>query len=225
LPDLIALPAARARVQVRSDGRFLRFESSLGNIGAGPIEVRPNRSVRCPAGQQHSTQVIYRDTNGNGRYNRRTDTLVGRHHAGCMVYHPAHRHWHFQASARYTLLDPSEDARVVVSARRKVSFCLRDTARVPDRYGTFAYGRAYGSCDRTRPQGISVGWVDVYQAWLPGQGLRLPKALKNGIYCLETTVDPLDRLLESDNMNNTSLRAVAIKGNRVTVRETSRCRR
>jgi hypothetical protein len=225
LPDLIALPASKLRVQTRTDGRVLRFESSLGNIGVGPMEVRPSRSVRCRSGQQHSTQIVYRDVNGNGRYGRRTDIRVSRHPAGCMVYHSSHRHWHFQASARYTLVDPSQKFRAVVSARRKVSFCLRDSARVPVRYGRFTHGNAYGSCTRTNPQGISVGWMDVYQSWLAGQSLRLPKNVQNGVYCLETTVDPLDQLLESNNRNNKSVRAVLIRGNRVAVHEASRCRR
>lgn len=207
-----------------SSGRLLRFESSLGNIGRGPLEVRPNRSYPCPPGQQGSTQIIYRDVNGNGRYARRTDTQVTRQQAGCMVYHPFHRHWHFRASARYALLDPAKEERVVVSARRKVSFCLRDSARVPARFGAFPYNKTYGLCTRTKPQGISIGWMDVYEAFLAGQSLRLPRDLKDGVYCIETTVDPLDQLIESNNRNNKSVRAVVIRGNRVGVRDTSRCR-
>lgn len=224
LPDLIALPASQPRVQVRRDGRLLRFTSSLGNVGVGPVEVRPNRARPCPSGRHNSTQIIYRDANTNARYNRRVDTRVIRHHAGCMVYHPYHQHWHFQASARYTLVDPSKDGRVVISARRKVSFCLRDSARLPARYGRFSYGDAYGSCTRSSPQGISVGWTDVYQRWLPGQSLRLPRNLRKSVYCLEITVDPLDRLLESNNRNNKSIRALAIGGNAVEIRKSAHCR-
>ncbi len=224
LPDLVAVPARNPSIQPRRDGRRLRFTASLGNIGAGPIEVRPNTLQPCPAGQHNSAQVIYLDGNGNGRYNRKKDTELVRHRAGCMVYHPYHQHWHFKASARYSLLDPSQGGRVVVSARRKVSFCLRDTARVPVRYGTFGYGLTYGSCTRTSPQGISVGWMDVYQSFLAGQALRLPKNLENGLYCLETVVDPINQLVETNDDNNSSVRALRIRGNRVLVRPTKRCR-
>jgi hypothetical protein len=223
-PDVIALPAGDLGIQVRSDGRRLRFASSLGNIGTGPLEVRPNRNQPCPEGQHNSTQVIFRDSNADGIYNPRRDTSLARHRAGCMIFHPFHDHWHFKASARYTLLKAKQPERVVVSARRKVSFCLRDTGRVPARYGTWTYPETYGACSKYSPQGISVGWMDVYQSFLAGQSLQLPKSLKNGLYCLETVVDPLDQLFESDNTNNSSVRALHIKGNRVTGRDRKLCR-
>jgi hypothetical protein len=224
LPDLIAVPATQFSVRTTSAGRRLRFTSSLGNIGNGPIEVRPNQNHPCPAGQHNSTQIIYRDANKNGRYNPTKDTKITRHRAGCMIFHPQHNHWHFKASARYALLDPSKEGRVVVSARRKVSFCLRDSARLPARYGTWTYKERYGHCTRTSPQGISIGWMDVYQSFLAGQSLKLPKNLKNGLYCMETTVDPIDQLVESNNDNNRSVRAIAIKGKRVGTRPAKLCR-
>jgi hypothetical protein len=113
---------------------------------------------------------------------------------------------------------------VVVTARRKVSFCLRDSARVPARYGRWDHPVTYGACTKRSPQGISVGWQDIYPSYLAGQALRLPRNLKNGLYCLETIVDPIDQLAESDNGNNTSLRALTIRGNRVAVSPTMRCR-
>ena len=68
--------------------RRLRFTSSLGNVGIGPIEVRPNQKQPCPVGQHNSTQIIYRDANLNGIFEPLIDTAVFRHRAGCMVYHP-----------------------------------------------------------------------------------------------------------------------------------------
>ncbi len=224
LPDLVALPAGDLAVQVRRDGRRLRFSSSLGNIGDGPIEVRPNRLLPCPEGQHNSTQIVYLDGNGNGRFNPRMDTAFVRNRAGCMVYHPLHHHWHFKASARYTLLDPREEGRVIVTARRKVSFCLRDTARMPTRYDGIEHPLAYAACSRRSPQGITAGWMDVYQSFLAGQALRLPADLANGLYCLETVVDPIDQLLESDDDNNTSVRALRIRRNTVVKQPAARCR-
>ena len=84
-PDLVALKASDLRLQSTSSGRRLRFASSLGNKGPGPIEVRPNRNHPCPAGQHNSSQILYRDANANGRYNPRLDTSVARRRAGCMV--------------------------------------------------------------------------------------------------------------------------------------------
>jgi hypothetical protein len=222
-PDLIALRASDLRIQTLSDGRRLRFASSLGNKGAGPVEVRPNRNHPCPPGQHNSTQIVYRDANGNGRYNPTVDTSVRRHRAGCMVYHPAHAHWHFNASARYTLAKSGASQDVVVSVRRKVSFCLRDTDRLPAWAGTWKNRQAYGACSRTSRQGISIGWMDIYQSFLAGQFLRLPRNLANGVYCLRIVVDPLDQLVESNNKNNKSVRALRIRGNSVVKADQSRC--
>jgi hypothetical protein len=225
LPDLAPLRAEDVSIQVLGDTRKIRFASSLANLGPGPLEVRPNRNMPCPPGQHNSTQIIFTDANNNQTFNRARDTEFTRHRAGCMVYHPYHDHWHFKASARYTLLDPrAEEEPVVVTARRKVSFCLRDSARVPTSYGTWDYPESYLRCTKKSPQGISVGWMDIYQSFLAGQSLTLPRRLEDGVYCLRTVVDPLDQLAESDNDNNASMKALKIKGNRVLPRKPRLCR-
>ena len=66
--------------------------------------------------------------------------------------------------------------------------------------------------------------MDIYQSFLAGQNLPLPKKLTDGIYCLHTVVDPLDQLVETNNDNNSSVRALAIRGNRVTQRPNTLCR-
>jgi hypothetical protein len=225
LPDLVAVPASELSIHLnkKTGIRRLRFTSSLGNVGVGPIEVRPNQNQPCPVGQHNSTQIIYRDANLNGIFEPLIDIGVSRHRAGCMIYHPLHHHWHFKASAQYVLYDPSAGLQAVVSARRKVSFCLRDTARLPLRYGFFTYPEAYGACTRRSPQGISVGWMDIYQSFLAGQSVVLPPGLADGLYCLTTVVDPIDQLVEVNNSNNGAVRALAIHGNRVRARPASRC--
>lgn len=222
LPDLVTLPARKLYLEMRETGRRLRFASSLGNAGAGPLEVRPNQNRSCPEGQHNSTQVVFRDTDGDTLFSEHHDTGVWRHQAGCMLFHPKHDHWHFKASARYTLFAP-DAADTVISARRKVSFCLRDTDRLPERYGTFDYPEAYGACSRRSPQGISVGWMDVYQNNLAGQALPLPPDLPDGLYCLRTVVDPINQLVESDDGNNTSVKALEIRKDRVIAAPSSSC--
>ena len=225
LPDLVAVPASELSIHLnkKTGIRRLRFTSSLGNVGAGPIEVRPNQNQPCPVGQHNSTQIIYRDANLNRIYEPLIDVGVSRHRAGCMIYHPLHHHWHFKASAQYVLYNPSVGLQTVVSARRKVSFCLRDTARLPLRYGFFTYPEAYGKCTRRSPQGISVGWMDIYQSFLAGQSVVLPPGLPDGLYCLTTVVDPIDQLLEVNNSNNGAVRALAIHGTKVRARPATRC--
>lgn len=222
LPDLVPLKAQDLSVVSSTGKRVLRFESGLANVGRGPIEVRPNQARRCPDGQRHATQLIYGDVDDNGWFNRSVDTRTSRRSAGCMLFHPRHDHWHFEAAAQYTLLRPSGEELVV--AGRKMSFCLRDSERVPEAYGTFRQPDFYGACGRDTPQGISPGWVDVYQSFLAGQSLTLPRGTADGLYCLRTTVDPRDQLVERHDDDNASVRGLRISGTSVAVASNERCR-
>ena len=225
LPNARALPAAE--LNIRRDGsgpRVLRFESGLANTGRGPLEVRPNNLGSCGPNKQHASQILYRDRDRNGWFKRSVDTRFVRRDAGCMVFHPTHDHWHFQAAARYALWDPDRRQEPIVVSRRKMSFCLRDTEKVPPRWTTRDYPQFYGECHRRTRQGISIGWVDIYGNYLPGQFLRLPNAMPTDVYCMRTTVDPTHALRESSEADNSSVRAIRIRGERVTVKPFRRCR-
>ena len=224
LPNLRVLKAADLHVVRTGSGRKLRFESGLANVGDGPIEVRPNRARECPAGKHHSSQVFYRDVDGNGRYDVEVDTRTARRSAGCMVFHPYHDHWHFEAAARYTLYK-AHRPRISKVAQRKMSFCLRDSRRVPRYMGEFDHAERYGACSRYSPQGISVGWVDVYQSFLAGQAIALPRRMGEGLYCLRVEVDPADQLRETKDTDNSSMRAFYLKGDRIGIRKSVRCPR
>lgn len=224
LPNLIVLPATDVHVRHSAAGRMLRFETGLGNIGVGPMEVRPNHARPCPEGQHNASQVMYRDLDRNGRFRRSVDTTVATRPAGCMVFHPYHDHWHFEAASRYTLFLRDRPTTSQVGTR-KMSFCLRDSRRTPVRYGApTVYGQYYGACSRRSPQGISIGWVDVYQSFLAGQAIKLPPRLRDGLYCLQLRVDPRDTLRETNEGDNTSLRAFTMRGDRVIYRATKLCR-
>jgi len=224
LPNARALAANKLYIaDGRAGERVLRFESGLANTGKGVLEVRPNQNGNCRPKQQHASQILFRDRNRNGRFDRAVDNRVVRRDTGCMVFHPSHDHWHFEAAARYALWDPDRAREPVIVKSRKMSFCLRDTERVPDRWPTPDYAQHYGDCHQHSPQGISIGWVDIYGSYLPGQSLRLPGAMPDDVYCLRTTVDPKDQLRESDNADNHSLRAVRIRGERLSIKPTRRC--
>lgn len=222
LPDLTPLRAANLSLQRTGEDRKIRFDSRLANIGRGPIEVRPRGTKGCPRGKQHASQIIYRDKDDNGFFKRGVDTRYTRKSAGCTLYHPAHEHWHFQATALYSITRPQEKAPIVVR-QRKMSFCLRDSERVPERLGGFHQPQFYGDCSKTSPQGISHGWLDLYASYLPGQALRLPRRLGNGVYCLGIAVDPLNRLWESDETNQASTKAFRLHGSRVLPVTTTPC--
>jgi hypothetical protein len=221
-PNLVVLPAADLHIARSGSQRKLRFESGLANVGDGPIEVRPNRRPVCPEGKHHASQIMYRDVDVNGRYSVKTDTKVARRSAGCMIFHPQHDHWHFEAASRYTLYQADRPDRKLV-AQRKMSFCLRDSRRVPERYGTYNYAEHYGACSRHSPQGISVGWVDVYQSYLAGQALTLPRRMRDGLYCLNILVDPRNQLAETVEDDNTSVRAFYLLGDKIRYRKPGKC--
>jgi hypothetical protein len=94
---------------------------------------------------------------------------------------------------------------------RKVSFCLADTTI--DSWLQKGDGpRTYFAPDCLFPafsdanndyliQGITAGWADTYDWYLPDQYIEVT-GVPNGYYILETTVDPDNSLLESDETNN-----------------------
>jgi hypothetical protein len=223
LPNLRSVPSRDFSIEMHNGYRWLRFESALGNTGRGPLETRPDHLRRCPRGQQHASQVIYRDVDRSGRYRRAIDTRRWVRSAGCMVFHPRHNHWHFDAASRYALF--AADGQTALSRHRKTSFCLRDSRRLPVPWGAARnYPAYYGACDVDNPQGITIGWADVYQSFLPGQALRLPKRMPNGRYCVKVRVDPLDQLLETNERDNASVRAIRIHYRQVKPIEARFCR-
>jgi hypothetical protein len=73
----------------------------------------------------------------------------------------------------------------------------------------------FGECTRDGPQGISPGWVDIYDSDLDGQWLRLPPGVRNEVLCLDLEADPLDLLEETDEGDNAASVAIRVDGTRV----------
>lgn len=220
-PDVMSLRAEDLRMVRRDGRRVLRFAALLANRGPGPMVLRPLARRHCAPEERHARQLLYVDRNGDGVYQHRRDTRVRSRSAGCMLDHPTHDHWHFDAMAAYRLVDPA--SRRGVAGRAKVSFCLRDNRVIP---GTQPRQRRefFGECDRHRVQGISPGWVDVYDNQTPGQSLRLPARLPDGLYCLVTRADPRNQLVETNEQNNARALPVRIRGMSVSIPRTGRCR-
>ena len=73
-------------------------------------------------------------------------------------------------------------------------------------YGTCSYGR----------QGLSVGWADVYDHYLPGQSIDI-SGMPDGIYALISTADPYNLIQESDETNNAAVVYLEIRNLGVTI--------
>lgn len=210
LPDMRSLAPTDLQVVTEDGQRRIRFAGLLANLGSGPMLVRPRGDGdACGPRQVPAQQVIYRDTARDGRFQRGEDPVAVRHSTGCMLDHRDHDHWHFDAMARYTLMD---EAGEPLESRAKVSFCLRDNEKVAGAVAPLR--RSYfGECSRRGDQGISPGWVDIYTADLDSQYLALPAGA--GRYCLQVTADPRDQLIETDETNNTTIIGLQVSGDGV----------
>ena len=189
--------------RLRMFGNSGEGPTSVG-VGVGPLEVHRRPGTRCPKGEQGVDQAVYQDHDGNGRFSGSKDHERVFRPSGCEHVDPGEDRWHIDAAARYWLTRAGHSA--VIARRPKVSFCLRDSARLPSATTT----AFYLACSRNGRKGITVGWSDLYQSFLPGQSLRLPKRVGGHTYCLWQQADPLDLFRESNETDNISVRAIWI---------------
>jgi Lysyl oxidase len=221
LPNLRSLNASDLQIELVGNTRRLRFAASLANVGPGPLLLLPRGRGKCPSDQHEAVQLVHRDVNRDAKFQRRRDRQLYRRVTGCMLRHPDHKHWHFDAMAAYSLRRAGS-SRVLV-ARNKVSFCLRDNLKVP-RQRVVVPRRHFGRCSRNSQQGISPGWVDLYKADLSGQWLRLPANVGSELLCLDLEADPLHRLVETDETDNATSVAFRVDGTRVRRANSAACR-
>jgi hypothetical protein len=200
LPDIIVNPTyledAALVTNVEQGHYHLRFSNSTPNIGDGTLFV-----YGVPVGNE--------DAKGEGEFTQEVrqriffedDTFVDRT-AGLFTFHPSHNHVHMDSWAQYRLRAVTEGNGVgdVVAEGEKTSFCLLDSVIYDAKLPNAAEEAVFTSCE-FGVQGISVGWQDVYNRFLPDQWIDVTD-VPNGQYWLESTVDPLDNILEKDETNN-----------------------
>jgi hypothetical protein len=215
LPDLVAEPPAYpvpAQVERLADGRehlVIRFDGWIHNIGAGPLEIfgrQPVNGTMTITGQRiYRTDASFHDETGRHPVLRYENT-------------DAHKHWHLQGAARYSIWNEGGTAQAAPSA--KVGFCLLDSEHV-DAFGPSAkvYSRtATGYCREGQPnvasvfEGISRGYRDYYPNDLPFQWVDVSDVAP-GNYRLAAETDPDDFVVESNEANN----GPALAAERVTV--------
>jgi lysyl oxidase/CARDB protein len=170
---------------------LLRLTTAIANQGAGPLELRGGRTHA-----NTSQEVMQRIFNDDGTF---TDRL-----AGTFTYHPAHHHTHFDDFAAYRLREvtPNNGVGKIIKGGSKLSFCLTDSDEFNMNLPNASANGDYFACD-AKKQGISVGWSDVYNSSLPDQWIDITN-VKPGKYWLEVVADPRNRILESNEKNNTT---------------------
>ena len=102
-----SLSASDLSIEVVGGVRRLRFAASLANVGPGPLLLLPAGTGECRTGQHEAVQVLHRDRNRDGVFQRARDRQGSRRATGCMLRHSGHDHWHFDAMAAYSLRRPA----------------------------------------------------------------------------------------------------------------------
>jgi hypothetical protein len=187
----------------------LRFDQNLANIGEGALDIR----FQVPSGVTPTdgqlfpvSQRIYKSQGGF------TDVA-----AGAVEWHAIHQHYHFEGFAQSKLwrTDNTGNRTGVdpVATGDKVSFCIADTNVNPAYWGLKSFSAQtypaptcldpYGQSNGNNlfKQGMSAGWSDEYNWFLPGQYVEVT-GVPDGTYILDTTVDPASRLQEASKTNN-----------------------
>ncbi len=188
-PNLRAFPASDISIVPNADtgNPEIRFSARSWNSGVGPLELIAGATGS--AGQD----VYQRVYNVGGSF---TDYL-----AGTFVWHPAHNHFHFQEYALYTLTPINAPGKSKREAY-KTSFCVMDTDKIDGRLPGSPKRQVYWTCFDLK-QGMSVGWGDTYGAHLAGQSIDLT-GYDDGLYELTIKFDPSNRLLETNDDDNSA---------------------
>jgi hypothetical protein len=213
LPDLRTL--LPTDLEMRSDDPLnpgateLRLSNTIANEGTGPLEIFPSAtSENCdgdgnPDNDRSAYQRTFRDTSGDGVYERNKDTDSAIHFAGCMRFHAEHGHWHFDNFSKYVLRRESDGT--IAGRSTKVSFCVIDGVqlfnKLPGSPKRNFYPEGGAGCTATATEGLSIGWADTYGSTLPGQDIYIT-GLPSAMYCLISMADPRNRLRERNDSNN-----------------------
>jgi hypothetical protein len=213
LPDLRTLPPTDLLLQIlRGQGvTRLRFTNTIWNSGPGDLEMRAS-PFPLPGAIQVSQTMF------------RTDGTPIFQAAGIFDFHEVHGHWHWDGFSIYQVwsLTPTGNLDQIVASSDKVGYCLIDMAPYPDADAPpFPEGMApsaraqYGGCIWTR-QGISAGWIDSYKSQIGGQFVEITNLL-DGVYALQSIVDPDDIIQEGDDANNGAVVYFRLEGEEVFV--------
>lgn len=195
LPDIIIRQDDLYDNQIFTTGfppkTFIRFSNGTPNVGDGKLYVY-GTGVDNGDGTEDIMQRIFYP--GGGFIDRA---------AGQFVFHPSHNHIHVEEWCEYRVRQvlPNDGVGDIVVKGAKTSFCILDLAVYDPSLPNYDPNGEFLSCSTT-VQGLSVGWLDIYDKTLAGQSIEIT-GVPAGTYWLESHADPNDAFLERDESNNT----------------------
>ena len=194
--------------EISEDGAetCLRFDQVFANRGEGPLELR----FALPHDPSVTEHDVLQRTFWSDDASHYTDAPAGE-----WEFHLAHNHYHSFGFALSRLwASNAGGARlgsVPIRIGHKIGFCVADVEI--DAWAQKGVGpRTYNAPDCLFPassdadfdylvQGITPGWADIYDWYLPGQYIEV-SGVPDGYYLLETVADPDNGIVEADETNN-----------------------
>jgi hypothetical protein len=213
-PDLRSIvPAQQLAVAHDDTGkRFLRFEHTIHNAGAGRLEVRP---LFDPAtGDAAAFQRLYtRSASGGWQVVREVPSK------GRFVFHAEHGHYHVPFAAHGLFgVGPRGSVGPPVVPSHKVGYCLGDTfvvsrnANTPERGGGSLYG-PHVHRPQSDPRHLP-GLGGPIQGRHRGSGHRPGHRARRRLV-VRLTADPENFFEESDETNNSTALLLLIQADTV----------
>jgi hypothetical protein len=194
--------------------RCLRFQTMVANLGAGAFELHYRADEAAT-----TRRVVQRVYANDGTYH---DVP-----AGTYVVDPTHAHFHYEDFAVAALWRSDARGRRLGTAPlrtgRKAGFCLQDV--YPYRTGgaktytgpTACYpARTDGGGALSQVNGVSPGWVDVYDMAVPHQYIEI-SGVADGYYLLQISVDPMHRLRQTTRRDDTVWQRVRLCGDKAEI--------
>lgn len=187
-------------------GNEIRIGTLFSNQGDGVFEIRKGVEINPDVNQMLQRVYIDNDYTSGGP-NTFEDIDVGTSPAPGSPTSPDPLDFNviwFENFSRFSLHEaPVVDGVLTVGSEvagdTKTSWRLFPNRGPLPGYGGFA---SHGSLDPDQFQRIGVGWADLYTASTTGQFVDITGVPTGPLYWLRQTIDPTNRILETDETNN-----------------------
>jgi hypothetical protein len=206
-PDMIPYVAADAPTNLKTlqawqlSGTTLKFSTLFANKGDGLFEIRKGAPVSST--RYELLQRVYINNDFGSQF---VDIPIGTAPipgtAGTPNPSDLNTLW-FEDFTRFSLL-AAPVVNGLLSVGPELAFSEKTSWRLSSNTGPLpGYSTPnYASPDQTMQQRVSVGWADMYGAGSSGQSIDISGIPVGPLYWLRQTVDPQNRIHETDETNN-----------------------